>query len=55
MVGFGNAGGHQNAILIDCLTRQSIKRFRPMGVRSVSSVSVLGREKALSTMIARIA
>jgi hypothetical protein len=32
--------------------RQSEKRFRPMGVRSVDGVSVLGREKALSTMVA---
>ena len=51
MVGFGYTGGHQNAVLAGCRVEAVSKRFRPMGVRSVNSVSVLGREKALSTMV----
>jgi hypothetical protein len=50
MVGFERTGGYQMLFTLVVEFRQSMKRFRPMGVRSVNGVSVVGKEKALSTM-----
>jgi hypothetical protein len=51
MVGFVKRTGVTTQFVLVVGFRQSMKRFRPMGVRSASCVSVLGKEKALSIMV----